>query len=1100
MLRLGRRHHFVGGKRVFEAAPGGFFAPIFRYQPGGTIDTTFGLGGMAFGNFPTVTISDVNSLLVEQDGSIVVGGTANGNTNDWALLRFTPAGRPDPTFGTSGAVMTTFGKSQETADALTEQPDGKILAVGNASATSAGGFDVARYNPDGSPDTTFGSGGTLSTSFSGDHANAQGVAVDPNGKIVVGGSVSLNGQPGVFFALARYLGRRARSIRRVRHGRSDDDLLGATQNDESNFDVAMGLDPGGNIVLASSGANFNVARFSGDPAVPATPSLLSADRLLQVSSSSTLPLVFTVQLSAVSAQQVTVTYSTANDTAVAGADYTAASGSLTFAPGMTSQVVTVLVKPNTVAEPNKSFVLNLSNPSGAPLINDQYSGVILTNQPLPPAAGSLDFTFGWAGFAQSHPGSTSGIDTANNVAVQADGKVVEVGSVTSPATLGPGFGIVRYNVDGTLDPTFGTGGIVSTPITSGSTASANAVLIQPNDDIVVVGGDGTNIVVARYLPSGLLDNTFGTQGIATIALPAADAGTGAGWQGQRAALDSQGNIIVGGSGTSPALGIFGAVIRLTSSGTQDLGFGQNGLALLKFAGGAAITNVDALIVQSNQQIVVSGGVGSLDPHWLIGRLNANGTIDTQFGNSGVVSTEFGAGGKNGETAYGLAQQADGKILAVGGAGQSTSGGFDIARYNTNGSLDVNFGSGGQVTTVFPNTTYSTALNIAVLATGKIVTSGTSLNGSGPASIALAAYTSSGALDTSFGTAGLAIPHTGGVSQFDLTMAVAPSGQVVLASNGQVVPGGGTFDFNVSRINTGAAPSISISSVTQPVATSATSMVFHLTLSQPLATPVTVQFQTVDGTALAGQDYTAQSNTLTFAAGSTTAAITVAISGNLYAEPAKSFFVNLTNPSGAFANSSQATGTIQNNNAATWFNPVNALDVNGDGVVSPLDALDIINRLNSIGGGTLPAAPIGAHDFYDTNADGVCSPLDALKVINFLNGQVTPTVASPQVVASSVAASGSGIVSPPNAASPIAPAPTAALTDVAFALTASAGQSQGVAAGNTPIGASPAVADARGSVTATSSSTPSVSSGALRPRHFDGRMTWGARPMSKTCST
>jgi uncharacterized delta-60 repeat protein len=485
-------------------------------------------------------------------------------------------------------------------------------------------------------------------------------------------------------------------------------------------------------------------------------------------------------------------------------------------------------------------------------------------------------------------------------------------------------------------------------------------------------------------------------------------------------------------------------------------------------------------------------VGSLDPHWLIGRLNANGTIDTQFGTSGVVSTEFGAGGKNGETAYGLAQQADGKILVVGGAGQSTSGGFDIARYNTNGSLDASFGSGGQVTTAFPSTTYSTALNIAVLATGTIVTSGTSLNGSGPTSIALAAYNANGTLDTSFGTAGLAIPHTGGVSQFDLTMAVAPSGQVVLASSGQVVPGGGTFDFNVSRFNTGAAPSISISSVTQPVATSATSMVFHLTLSQSLATPVTVQYQTVDGTALAGQDYTAQSSTLTFAPGSTTAAITVAILGNLYAEPAKSFFVNLTNPSGAFANPSQATGTIQNNNAATWFNPVDAFDVNGDGLVSPIDALDIINRLNSVGGGTLPAAPIGAHDFYDTNADGVCSPLDALKVINFLNGVVTPSVVSPQVTAPVAAASGSDTAIASNVVGLASPSANAAVIDVAFAVAANAGRSPGITAGNQPSGASPTVANATACVSATSTSTApasqTISAASLRRQNDLGGKT------------
>ncbi len=1037
----------------------GFFAPLFRYLPNGTLDTSFGLGGMAFANFPTVSVSSINSLLVEQDGSIVVGGNDSGNIDDWALLRFTSAGRPDPTFGTSGAVITSFGNSQETADSLAEQPDGKILAVGDASLTAAGEFDIARYNANGSLDTTFGAGGTLTTNFAGDHANALGVAIDPNGKIVVGGSLTVNGQSGTYFALARYLADGALDPTFGTAGLAT--TVGAAQNDKRAFDVSLALDPSGNIVLASSGANFNVARFTGDPSVPAVPSLFSADQSVQVLSSGAVPLVFSVQLSAASNQQVTVDYSTADGTAVAGTDYSAAVGVLTFAPSVTSQSITVLVNPNTSPEPDKSFVLNLSSPSGAPLVNDQYSGVILTNKPVPPAAGSLDFTFGWAGFAESHPGTATAADTANNVAVQSDGKVVEVGNVTDPTTGLPAFGIVRYNVDGSLDASFGTGGIVSTPILTGnSAATANAVLIQPNGDIVVVGGDGTNIVVARYLPSGTLDSTFGTQGIATIALPAADAGTGAGWDGERAALDSQGNILVAGSGDSPNLGAFGAVIRLNSSGTQDLSFGQSGLALLTFAGGTAITNVDALLVQANQQIVVSGGVGSLDPHWLVARLNANGAIDTQFGSSGVVSTSFGSG-KNGETAYGLAQQSDGKLLVIGGASTSTSGGFDIARYNANGTLDTSFAGSGQLTTTFPNTNWSTGLNIAVLLSGEIVASGTAVNGNGPASIALAAYNSDGTLDTSFGNSGLEIPQIGGVSQTDLTMALAPSGQIVLASSGQVVPGGGAFDFNLARFNTGA-PTISTANVTQPLATTPTTMVFALTLGQASATPVTVEFQTQNDTALAGQDYVAESGTVTFAPNSTAATISVAIDGDLYAEPDKSFYINLSGAIGAYVNPAQATGTIQNNNVPTWTNPLNALDVNGDGLVTPIDALDIIDYLNSKGEGTLPAAPTGVHDFLSTDGNGACTPLDVLKVINYLNSHLAAAVASPQLAAAADAVAGAGDVlagaagSAGGSASPTtvsAAGPATDIADVAFALASGAVRSPAVATNGTwPLGA------------------------------------------------
>ncbi len=279
----------------------GFFAPLFRYSTGGTLDTSFGLGGMAFANFPTATITTINSLLVESDGSILVGGNDSGNTSDWALLRFTSAGRPDPTFGTSGAVVTSFGKAQETATALAEQPDGKIVAVGDASTGAAGGFDVARYNPDGTLDATFATAGTLTTSFSGDHANALGVAVDANGKIVVGGTVTVSGQSGTYFALARYLADGTLDGTFGTAGLAT--TVGAAQNDEASFNGTLALDPAGNIVLASSGANFNLARFTGDPATPATPSLYAADQSVTAPTSGTVPLVFTVQLSAARRKQ-----------------------------------------------------------------------------------------------------------------------------------------------------------------------------------------------------------------------------------------------------------------------------------------------------------------------------------------------------------------------------------------------------------------------------------------------------------------------------------------------------------------------------------------------------------------------------------------------------------------------------------------------------------------------------------------------------------------------------------------------------------------------------------------------------------------------------
>lgn len=423
------------------------------------------------------------------------------------------------------------------------------------------------------------------------------------------------------------------------------------------------------------------------------------------------------------------------------------------------------MNPSTAAEPNKSFVLNLSNPSGTPLVNDQYSGLIRSNNLPTPAAGSLDFTFGWAGFAQGHPGAAAATDVANNLAVQANGKIVEVGSVTGSG--GPAIGLARFNTDGTLDSTFGTGGTVSTPINSGpGPVTANAALVEPSGAILVVGGDGTNIVVARYLTSGLLDNTFGTAGIATIALPAADAGTSASWTGQRIALDSQGNIVIAAGGSSTNLGTFGAVIKLNFSGVQNLSFGSGGVALFKTGGSITIQSIDGLVVGAGDAITVSGSAGL---NGMLGRLTSSGAQDMTFGSSGLVLAE----NTSGKAVNGLALQANGDIVTIGQSNASSSQ-YDVARYTPTGALDGTFGSGGVVTTSFANGSGAVGSNIAVLGDGKIVVSGNVQIASNPVSIALAQFNANGTPDMSFGTAGVVTDSIAGMTPDNVEMALRPA--------------------------------------------------------------------------------------------------------------------------------------------------------------------------------------------------------------------------------------------------------------------------------------------------------------------------------------
>ncbi len=380
----------------------------------------------------------------------------------------------------------------------------------------------------------------------------------------------------------------------------------------------------------------------------------------------------------------------------------------------------------------------------------------------------------------------------------------------------------------------------------------------------------------------------------------------------------------------------------------------------------------------------------------------------------------------GKTADGLALQANGELVTIGHSLTSNNQ-FDVTRYTANGALDSSFGTGGVATTTFAGGQGVSSSNIAVLPSGKIVASGT-VTLSGTPVVELVQLNAGGTADTTFGTSGVMSDTIAGITSANVQMAVAPGGDIVIASSGKAVPGGGANDFDVSRFHDDAAASASLpATAQQAVGYTATSLVVQVSLSAASASSVVVSIATVDGTATAGTDYTATSGALTFAPGTTSQSVTIAILGDLYAEPARSFALNLTGALGATVSGSATTIQLTNNHTPSWTNPVNALDVNGDGSVTPIDALAIINRLNSLGQGSLGAAPTGTHSFYDADGDGSCTPIDALRVINYLNAHAA--VASPQAAAPQAAAPQAAA---PQAAAPQAAAPQAAAPQVVSA--------------------------------------------------------------------
>jgi len=183
---------------------GGESFALARYNSDGTLDASFGTGGQVTTDFGTLeqgfSFAFPESLALQADGKIVVAGYAFiGQSEDFALVRYNSDGTLDTSFGTGGKLTNDFSGASDMASAVAVQPDGRIVVAGK---TARRKFTLVRYDSSGTLDPSFGTGGKVTTDF-GLSDSAFSLALQDNGKIVAGGRTFIAGedfQP----ALARY--------------------------------------------------------------------------------------------------------------------------------------------------------------------------------------------------------------------------------------------------------------------------------------------------------------------------------------------------------------------------------------------------------------------------------------------------------------------------------------------------------------------------------------------------------------------------------------------------------------------------------------------------------------------------------------------------------------------------------------------------------------------------------------------------------------------------------------------------------------------------------------------------------------------------------
>lgn len=387
-------------------------------------------------------------------------------------------------------------------------------------------------------------------------------------------------------------------------------------------------------------------------------------------------------------------------------------------------------------------------------------------------SGSLDASFGTGGVVTTAVGTD--YNWANALLLQTDGKIVAAGnSYVSGQNV---FALVRYNRDGSLDTGFGTSGVVTTAIGT-LNDTVYSVALQPDGKIVAAGhslsaGNLYGFALARYNTNGSLDATFGTGGVVTTAIGTDDA------EIFSVAVQDDGKILAAGYSYNGSQYVFTLARYDATNGTLDPGFGTAGIVTTAI--GSADDEIYGLAIQSDHKIVVGGySYNGSQFVFALARYNTNGTLDAGFGTAGIVTTAVGT---NDDWIMDLRLQRDGKIVASGISATATQDVFALARYNANGSLDTTFGTGGIVTT----TTGSSCDHIYALdiqSDGKIVVAGASTDSSHHLQFAVARYTVSGSLDAGFGTGGVTTTTMGLLSYINAVI-IQPDGKIVTAGESQ----------------------------------------------------------------------------------------------------------------------------------------------------------------------------------------------------------------------------------------------------------------------------------------------------------------------------
>jgi uncharacterized delta-60 repeat protein len=789
------------------------FLAIHAFSQSGTLDTSFGNNGKVSTGFSDAD-SRANAVAVQPDGKIIAGGSAHTantvnswemDTNNAVLVRYNADGSIDTSFGDEGLVMNdyyTVANSQGwNSDVLNIKvlDDGKILTYGGAYLGYGGLTVLARYNYDGSLDTAFGNNGHLSC-VSSPIAGTNSFLIQPDGKIVVLGVQYL--QPGNGVYISNFVVERFTEDGAIDTSFGTDGIVITSFGSGYNTPRAIALQSDGKIVAigVTFDNKFALARYTVDGALDTT---FDGDGKVMTSfGAGTYAWANFVSVHADG--KILVAGTSWNFTGTTVTNFSLArynvNGSLDTSFGTDGKATS----PFDANDPSYNITSVAKQPDGKLLVTtsaypygsyDDPDDFVVRRYN---SNATVDPSFGMNGKVSTT--YQEGYNQAKMATFQPDGKIVVAGFSHPSLSEQNDFNVIRYESNGTLDTSFDSDGMVITAFDSTNDESS-ILLIQPDNKLIAIGTKRNftsngyffrDIALSRYNSDGSPDASFGISG-KVVSLFDTNINTPA-----HAILQADGKIVVANTYyTIPGDDLYHyELIRYTTTGSIDTSFGINGKVTLDAEATSLLSQPDGKI------ITTSLGYDSQNNTFLVlKRFNNNGTSDSSFDNDGIATLP---GTYNSIATTAILQQ-DGKII-ISTSSPNSNGvtGFATYRFNTDGSLDIDFET---VITTVDNVCNAKAA--FVQPDGKIIVAGKSMGYDGYEfyKFVAARYNSNGSLDITYGTNGILECDLGTFwTPYNLIQAIVlqPDGKFLVAltkpEQNPASPSPNSYDFVISRFD------------------------------------------------------------------------------------------------------------------------------------------------------------------------------------------------------------------------------------------------------------------------------------------------------------